>query len=144
MLKNSFYYSIQIADDVQKLLMGERASLHSLTYMILILMAYYGPNAELLGNIKLAIWHFDRPITDIDAYLFNITLLLVVDLLSLVFNGILIWYHCNINILKMIQISQKEFWHVFAFVEAFILNEVNRSEFITYLSSFHSWYFLFL
>ena len=105
--------------------MSERASFHSLTYMVLILMAYYGPNAELLGNIKLAIWHFESPITDIDAYLFNITQLVIVDLLSFVIIGILIWYHCKINVLKMIKNSQRELWHVFAFVEAFLLNEVN-------------------
>ena len=26
------------------------------TYLLTFLMAYYGPNAEILGNIKLTIW----------------------------------------------------------------------------------------
>ena len=31
-------------------------SVFVITYIILILMAYFGPNAKLLGNIQLSIW----------------------------------------------------------------------------------------
>lgn len=114
-----------------KLVISERKSINVLTYIVLILMAYYGPNAELLGNIQLSIWQFQRPIQDIEAYVFRITLLLGVDLISLAVNVGLLWYFCKINLLKLLQKLQKAFWYVFAIAEAFIFMEVrNLKEFI--------------
>ena len=45
-------------EDVQTLVLKERKSINTLTYIIVILMAYFGPNANILGNIQLAIWQF--------------------------------------------------------------------------------------
>ena len=55
-----------------KLVISERQSLHALTYMSLIIMAYFGPNAEFLGNIKLKIWQYQNPIADIEAYIYRV------------------------------------------------------------------------
>ena len=107
-----------------KLVLGERKSLNVLTYLVLIFMAYYGPNAELFGNIQLSIWQFQRPIKDIEAYLFKLILLLCVDLLSVVVNAGMLWYFCKINLLKLLLKLQKLFWYVFAIAEAFIVIEV--------------------
>ena len=107
-----------------KLVIGERKALNVLTYLVLILMAYFGPNAKLLGNIQLSIWQFQRPIQDIEAYVFKITLLLGVDLLSVIVNAGMLWYFCNINMLKLLMKLQKAFWYVFAIAEAFIVMEV--------------------
>ena len=117
-----------------KLVIGERKSLNALTYLIIVLMAYYGPNAELFGNIQLSIWQFQRPIKDIQAYVFKVCLLLGVDLLSLVVNVGMLWYFCKINLLTMLRKLQKAFWHVFAMAEAFIILEVNGLQ-ITYAKS---------
>ena len=38
-----------------KLVIGENKSLNVLIYLVLIPMAYFGPNAELLGNIQLKV-----------------------------------------------------------------------------------------
>ena len=108
-----------------KLVIGERKSLNVLIYLVLIPMAYFGPNAELLGNIRLSIWQFQRPIEDIEAYLFRVTLLLGADLLSVVINAGMLWYFCKINLLTMLKKLQKSFWHVFAIADAFIITEVN-------------------
>ena len=89
--------------------------------MIIILLAYYGPNAELLGNIKLAIWQFQNPISDIGAYTFNVAVLLIVDLVSFMINGIVLRIFCKINVLKVIHGLQKRFWHVFWAAESFLL-----------------------
>ena len=109
-----------------KLVIGERKSLNVLIYLVLIPMAYFGPNAELLGNIRLSIWQFQRPIEDIEAYLFKVTLLLGVDLLSVIINAGMLWYFCKINLLMMLMKLQKSFWHVFAIADAFIITEVNQ------------------
>ena len=117
-IQNSFL------DDTMKLVISERQSLHALTYMSLIIMAYFGPNAEFLGNIKLKIWQYQNPITDIEAYIYNVGLWLSVDFLSLVINGILVWNFCKVNILGVVQNLQKECWMIFALAEAWIFMEV--------------------
>ena len=105
-------------------MIGEKCSLLSLTYLIIILMAYHGPNAELLGNIKLSIWQFQNPITDINGYTINVAILLVVDCVSMVINGIMMKVFCKINVFKVMKLLQEKYWHVFATAEAFLLMEV--------------------
>ena len=107
------------------LVLGERKSINTLTYMLLIIMAYFGPNAEIMGNIKLSIWQFQRPILDIDSYIFRVSVLMGVDLLSLVINGILLWKLCGTSIFKAFKKLQQSYWIFFAVAESYILMEVN-------------------
>ena len=93
----------------------------------MIMMAYFGPNAKILGNIKLEIWQFDRPITDIEAYTSKVSILMGVDLFSLVVNGILLWTFCRINVLKVLKKLQQKYWQFFAIAEGYILMEVSRT-----------------
>ena len=92
-------------------------------------MAYFGPNAELLGNIKLRLWHYQKPIPDINAFVMNVSLFLIVDILSFVINGCLLWHFCKVNVIKLLQKLQKDFWIVFGIAEAFLLMEVIRYEY---------------
>ena len=108
------------------LVLGERKSINTLSYLLLIIMAFFGPNAELLGNIKLQIWQFQRPILDIDAYILRVSLLMIVDLLSLAINGILIWKICQVSIFKVFKKLQKSFWYLFAIAEAYVIIEVRK------------------
>ena len=85
-----------------KLVLSERTSVNTLTYMALVAIAYFGPNAQLMGNIQLAIWQFQRPLTDIEAYLFKVSLLMVVDIFSLIFNGVLLWQGVSIHYITSI------------------------------------------
>ena len=87
-------------------------------------MAYFGPNANLMGNIKLEIWHLERPITDINAYLLKVSLLMIVDILSLLINGMVLWHFCNINIMWILNKLQRNYWLLFAIAEAYSLMEV--------------------
>ena len=95
-----------------------------MAYMALMLMAYYGPNAELLGSVKLTIWHYKTSITDINEFITNLSLLLVIDVLSFVINGILLWKYCNTNVLKVMKNQQKEFGYVMFVMESYLLTEV--------------------
>ena len=115
---------ISIAEEAKELVITERESVSSLTFIVLTIMAFYGPNADLLGNIKLTIWHFQNPILDIDTYIFNVLLLFGVEILSFIANGLLLWYFCKINLLVTLKKLQKEFWFVFAIAEAFLMMEV--------------------
>ena len=96
-----------------------------LTYILLTLMAFYGPNAEILGNIKLTVWHYQTPIEDIEIFISNVGLLLLIDLLSFIINGTLLWKFCKINVLKILQQLQNDFWLYMAIIEAVIFCEVS-------------------
>ena len=72
-----------------------------MTYIVLIMIAYFGPNAQHLGNIQLEIWHFEKSIKDIYLYAKKVSLLLAVDFLSFIINGILLAYFSGINLLKV-------------------------------------------
>ena len=87
-----------ISEDVMSLVLSERKSINTLTYLILIIMAYFGPNAKLLGNIQLRIWQYQRPIMDIEAYIFKVSLLMAVDLGSFVINGIPSLSVCHVKL----------------------------------------------
>ena len=61
------------SDKVKAMVLTARTeTLIPLIYMITLLMAYFGPNAEILGTIKLEIWHYDNTIDDIWASLYRV------------------------------------------------------------------------
>ena len=103
-------------------------------------MAFFGPNAEILGNIKLSIWQFETPIQDIQSYVYNIGVWLIVDLASLVANGIVIWYFCKINILNVMKKIQEGYWALFALAEAYLMMEVKTIIIIKKRNPFSSSY----
>ena len=107
-------------------MISERKSIITLTYIIIVLMAYFGPNAEIIGNINLAIWQYQRPIEDIKLFVWNVSLFLLVDICSFIMNSLLLWCFCQIDLIKVLMKLQKEFWPAFTITEAFIFMEVNK------------------
>ena len=109
---------------IAELTLTERIeTLVPLTYMICYAIAYYGPNAEILGSVKLEIWHF-KSLLDIGNYMKNLFILFAVDFMSFIINGIILQTTCNINIFKMLKKIQSEFWLIMAVQQAFSLTEV--------------------
>ena len=96
-----------------------------LTYVICFLMAFYGPNADIMGNIKLTIWHYEA-VSNIKVFLQNLSLLVCVDFMSGVINGIILWTVCKINIYKILQKIQNEYWLIMAVQEAYLFWAVSR------------------
>ena len=90
-----------------------------LLFLVTFLLAFYGPNAELIGNVKLTIWQYEA-VTDINELLKNIFLFFAIDFSSAIVNGLILWTTCKINCLKTLKNLQKEFWHIFGFQEAMI------------------------
>ena len=116
---------LQIVQEmIAELTLTERIeTLVPLTYMICYAIAYYGPNAEILGSVKLDIWHF-KSVLDIGNYMKNLFVLFGVDFMSLIINGIILQTTCNINIIKMLKKIQSEFWLIMAVQQAYSLTEV--------------------
>ena len=54
----------------------------------------------------------------------NVTLMLGMDFLSFLVNGVLLAYFSNINVFKVMKSLQKDFWIVFAIAEGVFLMEV--------------------
>ena len=93
--------------------------------MALTLMAYYGPNAENLGNIKLNIWHMQTKIEHIENFVFNLCLLFLIDMLSFIINSILIWKFCKMNVLNVLHNIQQTCWFFMGNSEALLLKYLN-------------------
>ena len=92
-------------------------------YISTFIMSFYGPNAKILGNIKLTLWHYQE-VTDGVSYIGKLLLLFAIDLCSAIVNGILLWTTCKINIFKTLQMIQKELWLIMAIQEALVMMEV--------------------
>ena len=94
-----------------------------MTYLISLLIGWYGPNSELLGGVKLDIWHLKK-IKDLTATVQNVLVLFAIDVSSFVINGILLWTTCKINVLMVMKNIQNRFWIYFAVSEAMMFYEV--------------------
>ena len=115
-------------DAAQRLALTERIeSVIPFTYMSLVAMAYLSPNAEIIGGIKLNLWHYPA-ITDFGGLIQNLSLLFAIDLLSFIINGLILWKFCGANLFKVLQKLQRDFWFFMAVVEATLFVEVCQSE----------------
>ena len=126
--------SFLVREDLDKLIVTERSeSIVPLIYALCFLMAFYGPNADNFGNIKLSLWQY-QAISDPKDYVLNICLLGSVDSLSFVFNGVLLWATCKINVLETLKNLQKDFWLLFAIQISHSLIQVRKMNFTVWFT----------
>ena len=90
-------------------------------------MAYFGPNAEIIPSVKLKMWHNQNAIEDFNDFAFNIILLFVVDFMSFIINGLLIWKSTGINTLFVLCNIQERYWFVMTMAEATVVSAVSFS-----------------
>ena len=81
----------------------------TITFFISFLMCFYGPNAELMGNIKSSYFQ-NIPVTDIDLFIENVAMFLGVELITIFVSVISLWMTCRINMFRAYLALQKEFW----------------------------------
>ena len=87
-------------------------TLAPLTYLGCLLMAYYGPNAETIGNVRNSWFHFSA-IEDLSYTIEIVAAFFFFDLVNLAISGGLIWKFCHINLLQVFAAIQNEFWQGF-------------------------------
>ena len=108
-----------LTSQVQLLVIAEALEIIiPLAYLVCFVAAYYGPNAELLGNIKNGYWHFKS----VDEPWNPIMILLIVsaaDLFSLIGVATFLCFASNINLLHVFTHLMKEYGAVFAIHIAF-------------------------
>jgi hypothetical protein len=96
-----------------------------LSFLSVLVAAYFGPNAELLGSVGSSLWHYQK-VEDIHQTLGNILIVFVSDLLSLVISSIMLWIYCRINLYKAIFALLEEFGFVIFAGMAVYLASVSR------------------
>ena len=79
-----------------------------LSFSIAFILAYYGPNGNLIGNIRAAIWHYEA-IDDAPEFLKTVLAFSLVDFSSTIIVLFLLWFICKINFLKVLVALQKEY-----------------------------------
>jgi len=70
-----------------------------LVYTITFLIAYYGPNATIIGNIRNSYWQYSE-VEDVGHFVAELIKMFFVDLASLVISGIIFWKVASLNFLQ--------------------------------------------
>ena len=119
-----------VKDEIGCFVLTERVEIAvPVTTLIMMVMAYYGANAEIMGNVKLSIWHNTAPITNINSFVFRLSLLIFIDIAGFVLNGLLIWKFVGVNSLEVLNRIQSKFWKLTLVMEGFMLIEVGTNQF---------------
>ena len=116
---------------ISKLLLAELCEgLVPLAYAICFAIAYYGPNAELIGNVKNGSWQY-KEVKDVSQTFLVMLLLFTIDLISLALNSFIIWTNCNVNLFNELCHLLQKYWFVLAWKLTnsaygyFLVNDVN-------------------
>ena len=92
-------------------------------YCLSFIVAYYGPNAELIGNVKCEIWTFEKVNNLFDKLKF-IFLFIVIDGIRGVSFGFVLWYFRNLNMYSAYCRTLKAYGKLILFSGTRIINAV--------------------
>ena len=79
-----------------------------LAYIGTFLMAYYGPNKELIGNIGITIWKYKK-VEGLNSLIAVVEMVLF-DSASFILAGLLLRFYCRVNILAEYCKIVKKYW----------------------------------
>ena len=94
-----------------------------LAYIGSFLMAYYGPNSEILGDIGCTIWQYEK--VDGLHSLIGVMGMAAVDFGSVILAGGLFWICCRINIFEEYCKTIRKYWMHVAFHGGSVLSTVS-------------------
>ena len=97
-----------------------------LSYLITMMLAYYGPNAEILGNIQFGCWQF-RKIEDIGEVVIAIMTMFLIDSSSVLIGFYWLWKSCSMNALDKTFKVIRERWDAIVGIIANFLIYVSRT-----------------
>ena len=84
-----------------------------LTFLIIFILFYYGPNAEQYGQVKSSQFHY-KPVEKVDRYVFNLLFFFIVDLFALVLTSLGLWIFGKINMIRGYLCLERQFWRIMA------------------------------
>ena len=70
-----------------------------IVFFVIFILAYYGPNAEIIGGVKMDLWQH-QPVQDIIAFAKDLFLMFSVEVSVSIISAILLWKFGSINFLK--------------------------------------------
>ena len=108
-----------------------------LSFIATLVIAYFGPNSELIGNIGSSLWHYKK-VEDINQALENVLMVFFMDLSSIMFGSIILWIACGIIFFKAIMAIVKEFGFVMFLTLGYYLMSVRRNIFTDTILIFSS------
>ena len=98
--------------EVQMLVLCEMMeTLVPLVYLGTFLIAYYGPNATILGNIRNGYWQY-TVVKDVDKLISSVIQMFFIDIGSLVIGSVILWKFCRINILLRCCKIMDSYWKI--------------------------------
>lgn len=87
----------------------ELVEFHSpLSYILVVAVAYHGPNASIFGNVMNSYWTYTA-IENIEETLTSMAIFFLIDFSSTLITSSILWYFCQINLWKLLVDLQKEF-----------------------------------
>ena len=111
---------------LQELVIAERVEcIVPLAYTLCSFTAYYGPNANLIGNIKNNYWQYVA-VEDAHETVENVSMFFFIDLLSGITCSLILWFSCRINFIRVYIAIQKEFGLLFLLTLVYILVMVSN------------------
>ena len=117
---------------LQELMVNEIVEVATpIMYLLCFVTAYYGPNADDIGNIKNSTWHF-RAVQDLGQSVGLIFLFFLLDTISALTSSIWLWKKCRINLYRVFAAIQTEFGFNFVINFTCIFYFVSM-EFLSYL-----------
>ena len=123
--EENLVHKATIQQHLVRLIMVETLeALVPLAYVITILIAYYGPNANILGNIGNSQWQYEA-IPDIRRLIENLTLMFVIDIFGAISVGLLLWKMCSINVMRKASEVIQDYWAIIAVIVANFLSHVS-------------------
>ena len=91
-------------------------------YSLCLLLAYFGPNAEVLGNVKSGLWQYVA-IDDIYETYFWIVLMVFIDLVSTVISFAVLQTYAHVNIIKAYIQMQKVLGYALVIQQTYMMTE---------------------
>ena len=86
-------------------------ALTPIVFMTTFLIAYHGPNAEIIGGVKMNLWQH-TPMEDLPSFSKDLILMFFVELMASIISGILLWKFASINYVKEGYKVLKVFWPI--------------------------------
>ena len=94
------------------------------TYCSAFTIAFYGPNANILGNIRNEYWQFVK-VDNLVKKLSNIGIFFTIDVCRGMLFGAILWMLCKLNIAKAFGQVVRRYGFVILFYGSFCLNAVS-------------------
>ena len=81
----------------------------SVVYSMITVIAFYGPNSAILGNVGAEMWEWQR-ISSLVGLLTALSRMFVMDMIAFLMNALILWKFCSVNTLKELSRLMKKYW----------------------------------